>query len=887
VIHADTVMIDSAGIVTVATSQYTNAKEVVLKGNSEIVITGELCIGAACEAKPPSVAPGMPAYPPSPSTNTVNWMGGAQIWKTSSKWDGRASTAEHLTIGAMGEPAFVTVVNDVYTTAKQLDVYAGAKLIVDKMLCLGPGCNSPPMPPSSPAMPSPPPMPMTPFLEVSPPPSPCPPPPSPSPLQPTPKPPPPPPSPPPPSPPPPSLVQNIALNAGWTWFSLNVQSNDMAINTILGSLPKKTAEDYIKDLGKYSTYYAPPVNIWQGGLTEVTPNTMYKIQVKEAQTLSVAGESVPLEQDMTIQNGWNYMPYHPQMASPMDASRGAMMDFTWSKGDFMKSRTAFAQYYGPSAGWQGSLNEMEPGQGFMVKVALDGVGKWKMASTGRRLDDNAVIAPRRRLSMPAEWSSFDYHQFESTVSVTAVVAINESPVTTGTIAAFVGNEIRGVASISSVSSMGGKYAPAKAFFLTVYSDKQNEQITFKYAADASTITEFTDAPLTFTNDNQHGDLENPWMLEATTTAASITQSIEVNHKWSWISFNVVPADTDMNSVFYTKGGVQCNQDDQIKNANGVSDFQKYIDATNPAFNFIQWYSSTLLNIAFDTSYLVYITGSGGKQTLQVTGTPVALPMTKSMAAGWNFVPCPFTQRTTLADAFSGCTWENGDEIKTPGYGAVYYDVTGFKQWFDDFGGAGYLDPGKGYKLKSKSACSLTFPAQSSGRRLEVAETRTLAKPARRSLQAAQWSIFSPAAFGNSMSVKVSPMVAGSFVTTGAIAAFKGSELRGYSDTMANVPFGANVGRKFFSFQVWADGAGESITFKYDDGNTIYDADNVVQFVVDGNFGTCRVPLPSPPAQRPHQPIRRPLRRHRRLLLRAAVPILPPGARSNHPRSATP
>ena len=43
-------------------------------------------------------------------------------------------------------------------------------------------------------------------------------------------------------------------------------------------------------------------------------------------------------------------------------------------------------------------------------------------------DDTFAMAPRRRLSMPSEWSSFEYHQFESTISVTAIVAINGSPV---------------------------------------------------------------------------------------------------------------------------------------------------------------------------------------------------------------------------------------------------------------------------------------------------------------------------------------------------------------------------------------------------------------------------------------------------------------------------
>ena len=168
---ADKVVIGASGSVVTVTSldAYTNANEVEIQRDAELVIEGELCIGAGCSGSA------------QPIGGIVRWVGGAGVWRTASQWTASVQSASQVAIDITG--SVVRVEQNMYTAATQVDIYAGNQLIVGAELCIGPSCV-PPSPPPVPATP--------PGVVRSPPPNP---PPSPSP--PTPPVPPPVPSPPP------------------------------------------------------------------------------------------------------------------------------------------------------------------------------------------------------------------------------------------------------------------------------------------------------------------------------------------------------------------------------------------------------------------------------------------------------------------------------------------------------------------------------------------------------------------------------------------------------------------------------------------------------------------------------------------------------------------
>ena len=75
-----------------------------------------------------------------------------------------------------------------------------------------------------------------------------------------------------------SGVTNIelALGSGWNWISINVEGDDMTLNSVLETLEYGT---YIKGQEGYSDFY--PGFGWFGGLEDISVEQMYKIYLSE------------------------------------------------------------------------------------------------------------------------------------------------------------------------------------------------------------------------------------------------------------------------------------------------------------------------------------------------------------------------------------------------------------------------------------------------------------------------------------------------------------------------------------------------------------------------------------------------------------------------------
>jgi hypothetical protein len=73
------------------------------------------------------------------------------------------------------------------------------------------------------------------------------------------------------------------------------------------------------------------------------------------------------ERRISIRNGWNYIGYTPIVNLPINE---ALSDFysKASDGDIIKSQEEFATF-SKTAGWQGNLRYMKPGQGYMLRHA--------------------------------------------------------------------------------------------------------------------------------------------------------------------------------------------------------------------------------------------------------------------------------------------------------------------------------------------------------------------------------------------------------------------------------------------------------------------------------------------------------------------------------------
>ncbi|MEL7146258.1 MAG: T9SS type A sorting domain-containing protein, partial [Bacteroidota bacterium] len=95
---------------------------------------------------------------------------------------------------------------------------------------------------------------------------------------------------------------------------------------------------------------------------------MYKVFVSTPGSLHVSGAPVSTDNtSIQVNAGWNHLGYTPQVRMTVEE---ALAGLNPQEGDLVKTETEFAVYSG-ALGWVGSLDRMQPGQGYMLYVASD------------------------------------------------------------------------------------------------------------------------------------------------------------------------------------------------------------------------------------------------------------------------------------------------------------------------------------------------------------------------------------------------------------------------------------------------------------------------------------------------------------------------------------
>ncbi len=165
-----------------------------------------------------------------------------------------------------------------------------------------------------------------------------------------------------------SVEQNIPLNKGWTWVSMNVNDpNFNNLNVLTKNLQLET-EDRItngSDFDLYSKNIASPS--WSGSISSnggISSAKMYKVSLANEQSLTIKGIPVNLASwSFPITVDWNWLPY-PIAQNQLTTE--ALAYFDASDGDVIKSQNLFA-IYDPKVGWYGTLKYLEAGKGYMLK----------------------------------------------------------------------------------------------------------------------------------------------------------------------------------------------------------------------------------------------------------------------------------------------------------------------------------------------------------------------------------------------------------------------------------------------------------------------------------------------------------------------------------------
>ena len=283
------------------------------------------------------------------------------------------------------------------------------------------------------------------------------------------------------------------LPTGWNWFSINVKDENLNNPVALLEPIKQSVvsvlgqeEDLVYD-DQYGLY---------GSLTAFKPDRGYKVRVKEDVDFSLKG--IPFAENevtITLNKGWNWMGYTPNMEMSVNA---ALRNLMAEEGDIVMAQDQFATYDGTA--WKGSLSVLAPGNTYLyysgsVKSFNYPAGSSKMTipMLSYRASESYYFA---------KWQ-YDKRKYADNMGVISrLYSSSGQELSAGQflIGAFVGEECRGM------SSEADGYQ-----FVTVHGEQTNEKVTFR-AYNTLTGEEFDIKETIRFGANVVGNLTNPFIL---------------------------------------------------------------------------------------------------------------------------------------------------------------------------------------------------------------------------------------------------------------------------------------------------------------------------------------------------------------------------------------
>ena len=304
------------------------------------------------------------------------------------------------------------------------------------------------------------------------------------------------------------VEQNIALQTGWNWISTNVENDNMPnVNGAFSGYPFANNNEIKSQLRGFVRYNQ---GVWAGNLISgggILNEEMYMVKVNNDGILTFVGKPVnPSTKSITINNGWTWIGYTPQMN--LDVNE-AFAGLNLKTGDLIKSQSEFSMY-DEILGWLGNLNYLVPGKGYMLYTnhgSGSTIGNLTYPSTSS-LTSHTKSGNGKAAKYTKTLAEENLPLFERNQSIVAEVISdnNEFTVDNATILySYNGRECSGIAKSVWVEELN-KYL----FFLTVGGNMDTENMVFDVTFDnqKKSIVE----KLTFKSNGIYGDIHNPIQL---------------------------------------------------------------------------------------------------------------------------------------------------------------------------------------------------------------------------------------------------------------------------------------------------------------------------------------------------------------------------------------
>jgi hypothetical protein len=311
-----------------------------------------------------------------------------------------------------------------------------------------------------------------------------------------------------------AIAQNIGIESGFTWISLNLES-DVSDN-LNAALAGFTLNDGDRIIGQTSfAQYQGSTSNWVGELTGLEIGQMYMTDMDSSNQLDYIGFPVIADTvSLIMSDNWTWLGYLPHENMHVNAAL-ASLDAT--PDDLLKDQFNFAQFVA-DIGWVGSLTRMFPDRGYKLFMETGDTLVYPNHENGR---GNSVAPTEFELANifdldslpPSPWILENVHEFQHSMTITALIESDTFGINDpyDMIVALVDDEVRGVARPLYIPQMD-EYR----IFMTVYSNEANDEtIEFRiWDNDAERIMKGAEL-VYFTPDDRMGTVPQPLLIEMT------------------------------------------------------------------------------------------------------------------------------------------------------------------------------------------------------------------------------------------------------------------------------------------------------------------------------------------------------------------------------------
>lgn len=369
------------------------------------------------------------------------------------------------------------------------------------------------------------------------------------------------------------VEQQLTIRKGWNWTSTNVVNSSPSL---LDQMKSGLGTDGIIMKSKTAfTNYSAVNSSWSGTLTSINQYSMYLIRSGQPKSVKVIGSTAkPIDYPITIGSGWNWIGYVPQFVTPV---KEALSSINAVEGDQIKGQIGFATYSGGN--WNGSLQYLVPGQGYMFNSAIESARALTYPSQYiSKLNIKQEVANNQAM----HWT-FNEYEFPQNMTVTAIVKIDNMEIANENlqVAAFIDNKCRGTINLILDRTTNRYYA-----YMTILGDGVtdfNKQITFKcYNPATGKELVAPDNTLKYISDSNYGEATNPYVIafyELSTDNMELAGKDRViypNPVMNTLNFNYDPEEIEMLEIVDCTGRTLIRTSSLNKNSIEVSNLARGI-----------------------------------------------------------------------------------------------------------------------------------------------------------------------------------------------------------------------------------------------------------------------------------------------------------------------